>query len=160
MGRFVTASFMLLQTEFLGAIFSLSHGDFLSMWCSADLPLREEDATLYYELFPAAGWALDSVSSLDLSNTTNLEFTLVPNNNMSQASYVHQRTSLFVKVIANLHCFVPNICEGKFPPECWQVLFEIRVVFFMLIELYLLIHRAGEEPVPSQVSWVLANGSI
>ncbi|XWS27711.1 hypothetical protein CRYUN_Cryun25bG0004400 [Craigia yunnanensis] len=100
-------------TEFLSAIFSLSHGDFLSMWCSADLPVREEDATLYYELFPAAGWALDSVSSSDLSNTTNLEFTLMHNNNMSQASYVHQRTSLFVKVIANLHCFVPNICEEQ-----------------------------------------------
>ncbi|XVE80563.1 hypothetical protein DITRI_Ditri14bG0150200 [Diplodiscus trichospermus] len=100
-------------TEFLSAIFSLSHGDFLSMWCSADLPVREEDATLDFELFQAAGWALDSVSSSDLSNTTNLEFNLMPNNNMSQASYVHQRTSLFVKVIANLHCFVPNICEEQ-----------------------------------------------
>ncbi|XP_022753023.1 nodulin homeobox-like isoform X3 [Durio zibethinus] len=99
-------------TEFLSAIFSLSHGDFLSMWCSADFPVREEDATLYYELFPAAGWALYSVSSSDLSNTKNLEFTLMPNN-MSQASYAHQRTSLFVKVIANLHCFVPNICEEQ-----------------------------------------------
>ncbi|XVF33860.1 hypothetical protein REPUB_Repub18cG0008300 [Reevesia pubescens] len=100
-------------TEFLSAIFSLSHGDFLSMWCSVDLPAREEDATLYYELFSAAGWALDSVSSSDLSNTTNLEFTFIHGNNMSQASYVHQRISLFVKVIANLHCFVPNICEEQ-----------------------------------------------
>ncbi|KAK8644053.1 hypothetical protein V6N13_013326 [Hibiscus sabdariffa] len=100
-------------TEFLSAIFSLSHGDFLSMWCSADLPVREEDGTLYFEGFAAAGWALDSVSSPDLSNTTNLEFTFIPNNNMSQASYVHQRTSLFVKIIANLHCFVPNICEEQ-----------------------------------------------
>ncbi|GMI63840.1 Nodulin Homeobox [Hibiscus trionum] len=100
-------------TEFLSAIFSLSHGDFLSMWCSADLPVREEDGTLYFEVFAAAGWALDSVSSSDLSNTTNLEFTFIPNNNMSQASYVHQRTSLFVKIIANLHCFVPNICEEQ-----------------------------------------------
>lgn len=100
-------------TEILSAIFSLSHGDFLSMWCSADLPVREEDATLYYEVFAAAGWALDSVSSLDLSNTSNLEFTFIPNSNMSQASYVHQRTSLFVKIIANLHCFVPNICEEQ-----------------------------------------------
>ncbi|KAK9006103.1 hypothetical protein V6N11_035151 [Hibiscus sabdariffa] len=100
-------------TEFLSAIFSLSHGDFLSMWCSADLPVREEDGTLYFEGFAAAGWALDSVSSSDLLNTTNLEFTFIPNNNMSQASYVHQRTSLFVKIIANLHCFVPNICEEQ-----------------------------------------------
>ncbi|KAK8691135.1 hypothetical protein V6N13_074654 [Hibiscus sabdariffa] len=100
-------------TEFLSAIFSLSHGDFLSMWCSADLPVREEDATLYFEVFVAAGWALDLVSSSDLPNTTNLEFTFIPNNSSSQASYVHQRTSLFVKIIANLHCFVPNICEEQ-----------------------------------------------
>lgn len=33
---------------------------------------------------------------------------------MPQASYAHNRTSLFVKVIANLHCFIPNICEGQF----------------------------------------------
>ncbi|XVF77040.1 hypothetical protein PTKIN_Ptkin14bG0008000 [Pterospermum kingtungense] len=78
--------FMLFETELLSAIFSLSRGDFLSMWCSADLPVREEDATLCYELFPAAGWALDSVSS---SNTKNLDFSLSLNNSMSQASYVH-----------------------------------------------------------------------
>ncbi|KAE8690220.1 hypothetical protein F3Y22_tig00110904pilonHSYRG00012 [Hibiscus syriacus] len=89
------------------------------MWCSADLPVREEDGTLYFEVFAAAGWALDSVSSPDLSNSTNLEFTFIPNN-MSQASYVHQRTSLFVKIIANLHCFLPNICEGTCPPQRWQ----------------------------------------
>ncbi|XVE50866.1 hypothetical protein DITRI_Ditri01bG0198400 [Diplodiscus trichospermus] len=99
-------------TQFLSAIFSLCHGDFVSMWCSADLPVREEDATLYYELFPAAGWALDSFSSSDQPNMTNPEPTFI-SNNMSQASYVHQRTSLFVKVIANLHCFVPNICEEQ-----------------------------------------------
>lgn len=114
--RFLTTSFMLLQTDFLSAIFSLSHGDFLSMWCSADLPVREEDGTLYYEIFPAVGWALESLSSSDLTNTRDLYFNFIYNN-MSQASYVHQRTSLFVKVIANLHCFVPNICEGKFPLE-------------------------------------------
>ncbi|OMP04214.1 hypothetical protein COLO4_09853 [Corchorus olitorius] len=99
-------------TDFLSAIFSLSHGDFLSMWCSAELPVREEDATLDYEIFPAVGWALDSLSSPDLSNTRDLYFNFIFNN-MSQASYVHQRTSLFVKVIANLHCFVPNICEEQ-----------------------------------------------
>ncbi|XP_038996188.1 nodulin homeobox-like isoform X1 [Hibiscus syriacus] len=99
-------------TEFLSAIFSLSLGDFLSMWCSADLPVKEEDATLYFEVFAAAGWALDLVSSSEPSNTTNLEFTFIPSN-ISQASYVHQRTSLFVKIIANLHCFVPNICEEQ-----------------------------------------------
>ncbi|XVE80567.1 hypothetical protein DITRI_Ditri14bG0150200 [Diplodiscus trichospermus] len=79
----------------------------------ADIFSDDSNFRTYITLYFAAGWALDSVSSSDLSNTTNLEFNLMPNNNMSQASYVHQRTSLFVKVIANLHCFVPNICEEQ-----------------------------------------------
>ena len=102
---------VLLQTKVLTAIFSLPHGDFLSSWCSSNLPLREEDASVEYDSFTAAGWLLDKRSSVGLPNGTNLEFTLNPNS-MPQGSYEHQRTSLFVKVIANLHCFVPNICEG------------------------------------------------
>ncbi|GLT57486.1 hypothetical protein SLA2020_304540 [Shorea laevis] len=104
----ITVSF----TEFLSAIFSLSHGDFLSMWCSADLPVKEEDATLEYDSFSAAGWVLDSFTEAEKSNLTNIDFSFIPNN-MSQASYVHQRTSLFIKVIANLHCFIPGICEAQ-----------------------------------------------
>ncbi|KAK7852782.1 nodulin homeobox [Quercus suber] len=99
-------------TKVLTAIFSLPHGDFLSSWCSSNLPMREEDGSLEYDSFAAAGWVLDKLSSLDLSNGTNLEFTSLPNN-MPQTSYEHQRTSLFVKVIANLHCFVPTICEEQ-----------------------------------------------
>lgn len=109
--RFLTILSVLLQTKVLTAIFSLPHGDFFSSWCSSNLPLREEDASIEYDSFTAAGWLLDKLSSLGLPNGTNLGFTLVPNN-MPQASYEHQRTSLFVKIIANLHCFVPTICEG------------------------------------------------
>ncbi|KAF5447022.1 hypothetical protein F2P56_032607 [Juglans regia] len=101
-----------LETKVLTAIFSLPHGDFLSSWCSSNLPSREEDASVEYDSFAAAGWLLDKLSSLGLPNRTNLGFTLVPNN-MPQASYEHQRTSLFVKIIANLHCFVPTICEEQ-----------------------------------------------
>ncbi|XP_020541226.1 nodulin homeobox isoform X3 [Jatropha curcas] len=99
-------------TKVLTAIFSLPHGEFLSIWCSSELPPREEDATLEYDVFTAAGWFLDTFSSLDQSSAINLEITLIPSN-MPQATYAHQRTSLFVKVIANLHCFVPNICEEQ-----------------------------------------------
>ncbi|XP_038682212.1 nodulin homeobox isoform X2 [Tripterygium wilfordii] len=98
-------------TEVLTAMFSLSHGDFLSMWCSSKLPVKEDDATLEYDLFAAAGWVLDTFSS-DLSEAINLEITLIPSN-IQPGYYAHQRTSLFVKVIANLHCFVPNICEEQ-----------------------------------------------
>ncbi|KAI9081833.1 hypothetical protein K1719_036095 [Acacia pycnantha] len=99
-------------TKVLTAIFSLSHGDFLSCWCSSDLPEKEEDATLEYDIFATVGWILDNTSSLDLLNATPLEFNLT-HNSMPQASYAHHRTSLLVKVIANLHCFVPNICEEQ-----------------------------------------------
>ncbi|KAJ7947713.1 Nodulin homeobox [Quillaja saponaria] len=99
-------------TKVLTAIFSLSHGDFLSCWCSSKLPEREEDATLEYDVFSAAGWVLDNSSSTNLLNAKTLEFALIPNS-PPQASYAHQRTSLFVKVIANLHCFVPTICEEQ-----------------------------------------------
>ena len=102
---------MWLQTKVLTAIFSLSHGDFVNCWCSSNLPEKEEDATVEYDIFGSAGWVLEITALVDLQNVKNLEFNLIPNS-MLQTSYAHQRTSLFVKVIANLHCFVPNICEG------------------------------------------------
>lgn len=108
-----------LQTKVMTAIFSLPHGDFLSIWCSSEFPPREEDATLEYDTFAAAGWFLDTFAAANLSNAINLEITLIPSN-MPQAMYAHQRTSLFVKLIANLHCFVPNICEGEFSLTIFQ----------------------------------------
>ncbi|KAF7823558.1 nodulin homeobox isoform X1 [Senna tora] len=113
----------------LAAIFMLSHGDFLSCWCSSNLPEKEEDATLEYDIFAAVGWILDNTSSLDLLNAANLEFNLI-RNTMVQASYAHQRTSLFVKVIANLHCFVPNICE-----EQERNLFVLKVLECLQMDL-------------------------
>lgn len=104
---------MSTQTEILTAILSLPHGDFISSWCCSDLPAREVDSTLEYDSFAAAGWVLDNISSLDRPNENNLEFTLIPIS-IPRASYEHQRTSLFIKIIANLHCFNPTICEGWF----------------------------------------------
>ncbi|KAG6645122.1 hypothetical protein I3843_08G097700 [Carya illinoinensis] len=99
-------------TEILTAILSLPHGDFISSWCCSDLPAREVDSTLEYDSFAAAGWVLDNISSLDRPNENNLEFTLIPIS-IPRASYEHQRTSLFIKIIANLHCFNPTICEEQ-----------------------------------------------
>ncbi|KAJ6686538.1 NODULIN HOMEOBOX [Salix purpurea] len=105
---FITTCF----TKVMTAIFSLPREDFISIWCSSEFPPREEDATLEYDTFAAAGWFLDTFAAANLSNAINLEITLLPSN-MPQAMYAHQRTSLFVKLIANLHCFVPNICEEQ-----------------------------------------------
>ncbi|KAH6813999.1 hypothetical protein C2S51_023017 [Perilla frutescens var. frutescens] len=73
-------SFIMINfREALAAIFLLPHGEFLSGWCSSDLPDCEEDAPL----------------------------------DVPPASYAHQRTSLLIKVIANLHCFVPDVCQDE-----------------------------------------------
>ncbi|XP_057730372.1 nodulin homeobox-like [Arachis stenosperma] len=100
---------MLCFTKVLTAIVSLSHGDFLSCWCSSNLPETEEDCNVEYDIFAAVGWVLD-YTSLDITNATNLEFIQIPNK-MPRASYAHHKTSLLIKLFANLHCFVPNICE-------------------------------------------------
>lgn len=102
---------MSLQTRLLTAIFSLPHGDFINNWCSSELPVKEEEGSIEYDSFASAGWFLDVFSSINPQNPTGLELT-ISSNTLPQASYSHQRTSLFVKVIANLHCFVPNVCEG------------------------------------------------
>ncbi|XP_073137546.1 nodulin homeobox isoform X2 [Henckelia pumila] len=73
-------SFIMINfTEALAAIFLFSHGEFLSSWCSSDLPVCEDDVTL----------------------------------DVPRASYAHQRTSLLIKMIANLHCYVPDVCQDE-----------------------------------------------
>ncbi|XP_058729885.1 nodulin homeobox-like isoform X1 [Vicia villosa] len=99
-------------TKILTAILSLSHVDFLSTWCSSNLSETEEDASVEYDLFATVGWIFDNSSSMDRQNSTVLELNMT-RNVMPSASYAHHRTSLFVKVIANLHCFVPDRCEEK-----------------------------------------------
>ncbi|VVB07080.1 unnamed protein product [Arabis nemorensis] len=95
----------------LSAVFCLSHGDFLSMLCSSELSSREDDATLDYDLFTSAGWVLSVFSSFSQSVTA--QFKLSFQNNLTMASYAHQRTSLVIKMMANLHCFVPNLCKEE-----------------------------------------------
>ncbi|CAN4091513.1 unnamed protein product [Withania somnifera] len=105
---FITTHF----TEVLTEIFSVTYGEFLSTWCSSDLPIREEDATLEYDPLTAAGWVLDLFPFSDQLVAMSTESTFVPSN-VPRLSYPHQRTSLLVKVLANLHCFVPDICKEE-----------------------------------------------
>ncbi|EOA19928.1 hypothetical protein CARUB_v10000178mg [Capsella rubella] len=94
----------------ISAVFCLSHGDFLSMLCSSDLSSREDDANIDYDLFMSAGWVLSVFSS---SRQSVPQFKLSLQNNLTMSSYAHQRTSLFIKMIANLHCFIPNVCQEE-----------------------------------------------
>ncbi|XP_043720195.1 nodulin homeobox isoform X2 [Telopea speciosissima] len=114
-------SFIMVNiTQVLAEIFSLPQEEFITSWCSADLPVKEEDATLEYDPSVAAGLVSvristgfgTSLSTSDLMIETKNESPFILNN-IPQASYTQQRTSLLVKIIANLHCFVPNICEEQ-----------------------------------------------
>nr|GMC73299.1 nodulin homeobox [Ipomoea batatas] len=90
--RSALAKSIALKTEVLTAIFSPAHGEFLSSWCSPDLPVREEDATLEYDPFAAAGWLFNFYSSYQLIGASS-ESTFNPSN-VPRVPYGHQRTSL------------------------------------------------------------------
>lgn len=81
--------------------------------------MTEEDVNIEYDPFNAAGMALGSLN--DASESVHSAAFLLPETNstcpinfsgMPSATYAQQRTSCLVKIIANLHVFVPNICEG------------------------------------------------
>lgn len=89
-------------------VLSQPHEDFISGWCSTNVHLAEEDASIEYDPFVAAGIALVPDSGSEANATCRFI-----HNNMQPVSHAQQRTSFLVKIIANLHCFVPNICEGE-----------------------------------------------
>ncbi|KAJ6827290.1 nodulin homeobox isoform X1 [Iris pallida] len=109
--------FMNNAIQVLIELLAIPHEEFQSSWCSPDLSTSEEDANLEYDPFTAAGVALISASpdyenALSASVPSN-ETSISCNSNsngMLSVNYAQQRTSYLVKIIANLHCFVPNIC--------------------------------------------------
>lgn len=104
------------QTHVLAEVLLLPQGEFLPSWCSTGFQLMEEDATLEYDPFVAAGAVLISLpvgfgTSIPLNDTkTECNFNVI---SVPQVSYSQHKTSLLVKIFANLHCFVPDVCKGK-----------------------------------------------
>ncbi|KAJ0778763.1 putative nodulin homeobox protein [Helianthus annuus] len=93
-------------TEVLTTIFLQPHAEFLSSWCSSESE-EEEDATLDYDPLSASGWVLGVLTSSDVPEST---FNASP---VPPTSYAFQRTSLLVKVVANLTCFIPDLCKEE-----------------------------------------------
>ena len=99
---------------------AIPHEEFRSTWCSTDIPTVEEDVNLEYDPFTAAGVALlflspDCESALSAPvppHENNFGCHSNFNGAMPSLTYAQQKSSYLVKIIANLHCFVPNICEG------------------------------------------------
>uniref|UniRef100_A0A1D1YIM6 Serine/threonine-protein kinase TEL1 n=1 Tax=Anthurium amnicola TaxID=1678845 RepID=A0A1D1YIM6_9ARAE len=110
--------FMANTTKVLAEILAMPHEDFFSCWCSTDVPMTEDDSIVEYDLFMASGTA---VSFFTGSAGNPFEEPILPSEanvacpgslkSMLPVSYAQQRISYLVKIIANLHCFVPNICE-------------------------------------------------
>ncbi|PKA53450.1 hypothetical protein AXF42_Ash012392 [Apostasia shenzhenica] len=111
--------FMANAIHVFNEILAVPHQVFLSNWCNVDVPVTEEDANLDYDPFAAVSMAfiintssLECVSAADLSNEINFSFHS-NFNGMHTVSYAQQRTSYLVKILANLHCFVPSFCEEE-----------------------------------------------
>lgn len=98
---------------------------FLSRWCST-LGANEikpgSDSVLIYDPFKAAGAAMHSFKNSAGSTRTSGSNSAVLADESSGcslsagqlqfASYTQERSALFVKILANLHCFNPEICPG------------------------------------------------
>ncbi|XP_064956746.1 nodulin homeobox-like isoform X1 [Musa acuminata AAA Group] len=112
--------FMSKSIPVLAEILAVPHENFSLNWCSSNIPVTEEDVNIEYDPFNAAGMALGSLN--DASESVHSAAFLLPETNstcpinfsgMPSATYAQQRTSCLVKIIANLHVFVPNICEEE-----------------------------------------------
>ncbi|WOK95695.1 nodulin homeobox isoform X3 [Canna indica] len=109
--------FMTNSIPVLTEILSVPNEDFSLSWCSLKIPVIEEDLKLEYDPFISAGLALVSLD--DGSESAHLTAFRLPQTNSSCAinfnsnssdTYAQQRTSCLVKIIANLHVFIPDIC--------------------------------------------------
>ncbi|XP_019711197.1 nodulin homeobox isoform X2 [Elaeis guineensis] len=112
--------FMTNTIPVLADIFAIPHDEFLSSWCSVNIPMIEEDANLEYDPFTTAGAALCTLN--DGCETAQSAPVFLTETNYAcpssfsgipSVAYAQQRTSYLVKIIANLHVFVPNICEEE-----------------------------------------------
>jgi hypothetical protein len=107
-----------LQVSFLTQILAIPHDEFVSSWCSVNLPVIEEDANLDYDPFSAAEVAL--LASDDALTEAKANYPCHFRFGAPSIAYAQTRTSYVVKIIANLHVFVPNICEGQRVLICYE----------------------------------------
>jgi hypothetical protein len=95
----------------LTQILAIPHDEFVSSWCSVNLPVIEEDANLDYDPFSAAEVAL--LASDDTLTEAKANYPCHFRFETPSIAYAQTRTSCVVKIIANFHVFVLNICEGQ-----------------------------------------------
>jgi len=109
-------------TRDLVQVLALPAEEFVSSWCAIDLSISEEDATLVYDPFHAAGavmaslrssepCALSALADLDgLSDEAN-DACALKRKRMPPAIHAQRRIASLVNILANLHCNAPSICK-------------------------------------------------
>ncbi|AQK48716.1 Putative homeodomain-like transcription factor superfamily protein [Zea mays] len=105
------SSFLTNTVPFLTQILATPHGEFVSSWCSVNLPAIEEDASLDYDPFVASEVAL--LASNNVLTEAKADYSCPFRPSLPSVAYAQTRTSCVVKIIANLHVFIPNICEEQ-----------------------------------------------
>ncbi|KAF5791897.1 putative nodulin homeobox protein [Helianthus annuus] len=95
------------MTEVLTRVFSQPQREFLSTWCSHNREPTEENIVVDFNPTSTAGQVLGLTSKLHVRHSSWNTFEA------PQTPYAVQRSSLLVKVIANLACCDPDPCEGK-----------------------------------------------
>lgn len=109
-------------TQDLAEISALPPGEFSSSWCAVDSQALEEDATFVYDPFRAAGAAMISLKGGG-SASSGPAAGGIPDEAINMCSVIpictatgphsQQRTAFLVKIFANLHCYVPDICKEQ-----------------------------------------------
>ncbi|MCO5583428.1 hypothetical protein L7F22_037339 [Adiantum nelumboides] len=111
----------------LAKVLAQSPTTFLTRWCgrlTTEQIKSGSDSVLIYDPFRAAGAAMHSFKSSGGSSTraSGSNNALLPDDSsgcslsagqLQFASYSQERSSLFVKILANLHCFNPEICPAN-----------------------------------------------
>ncbi|MFS7901816.1 putative nodulin homeobox protein [Helianthus anomalus] len=95
-----------MQTEFLTRVFLQPQREFLSTWCSNDHEPIEEENDMDFDSISAAGQVLGLISKSHVQHSTWHNFQGSP------TPYAYQRSSLLVKILANL-AYVPDLSEGE-----------------------------------------------
>ncbi|KAJ0791128.1 putative nodulin homeobox protein [Helianthus annuus] len=101
-------TFMVLNLkEVLTRVFLQPQREFISTWCTYDHEPAEEEIVVDFNPTSAAGLVLGLNSSFNVQHSTWSNFQA------PRTPFRVQRSSLLIKIVANLACYDPDLSEGN-----------------------------------------------
>ncbi|KAF5820443.1 putative nodulin homeobox protein [Helianthus annuus] len=101
-------TFMVLNLKkVLTRVFLQPQREFISTWCTYDHEPAEEEIVVDFNPTSAAGLVLGLNSSFNVQHSTWSNFQA------PRTPYRVQRSSLLIKIVANLACYDPDLSEGN-----------------------------------------------